>query len=79
MNDYFHTLIMNTQSAEICLVAHTESALQRVVDRFADASRLFGLIISLGKTEVLFQPSPPSTGRPPSIAIEETELKTMDE
>ncbi|KAK3731248.1 hypothetical protein RRG08_025791 [Elysia crispata] len=59
-------------------MAHSVSALQRIV-KFAEASRLFGLTISLGMTEVLFQPSPLSTGRPPSITIEETELMAVDE
>ncbi len=35
------------------LVAHTEQDLQVIVDRFSVASKLFGLTISLGKTEVL--------------------------
>ena len=73
-------MILEALFADDCaLMAHTESALQRIVDKFAEASRLFGLTISLGKTEVLFQPSPLSTGNPPSITIEETELKTVDE
>ncbi|KAL8570335.1 hypothetical protein ACOMHN_035753 [Nucella lapillus] len=56
-----------------------ESALQLIVNKFAEAFYLFGLTISLGKTEVLFQPSPLTTGRHPSISIEETELKTVEE
>jgi len=73
-------IILEALFADDCaLMAHTESALQRIVDKFAEASRLFGLTISLGKTEVLFQPSSLSTGRLPSITIEETELKTVDE
>ncbi|KAL8610931.1 hypothetical protein ACOMHN_042548 [Nucella lapillus] len=58
------------------LMAHTESALQLIVNKFAEASRLFGLTISLDKTDVLFQPSPLTTGRHPSISIEGMELKT---
>ncbi|KAL6488465.1 hypothetical protein MHYP_G00022060 [Metynnis hypsauchen] len=54
-----------------------ELAIQQIVDKFAEASRLFGLTI--GKTEVLFQPSPLSTGRRPSIFIEGTELKTVEQ
>ncbi|KAL6484915.1 hypothetical protein MHYP_G00069600 [Metynnis hypsauchen] len=71
-------LILEALFADDCaLMAHTELAIQRIVDKFAEASRLFGLTISLGKTEVLFQPSPLSTGRRPSIFIEGTELKTV--
>ena len=38
---------------DAALVAHTERALQRVTSCFTDASRLFGLEVSLKKTEVL--------------------------
>ena len=43
---------------DAALVAHTERALQRVTSCFPDASRLFGLEVSLKKTEVLHQPAP---------------------
>ncbi|KAL8615669.1 hypothetical protein ACOMHN_034819 [Nucella lapillus] len=61
------------------LMAHTESALQLIVSKFAEASRLFGLTISLSKTEVLFQPSPLTTGHHPFISTKGTELKTVKE
>ncbi|KAL8611913.1 hypothetical protein ACOMHN_061994 [Nucella lapillus] len=64
---------------DCALTAHTESALQLIVNKFAEESRLFGLTISLGKTEVLFQPSPLIPGRHPSISIEGTELTTVEE
>ncbi|PFX14178.1 Kexin [Stylophora pistillata] len=48
-------------------MAHTESTLQLTVDKFAEASRLFGLTISLGKTEVLFQPGPLATDHRPLL------------
>ncbi|KAL8619589.1 hypothetical protein ACOMHN_019645 [Nucella lapillus] len=73
-------LILEALFADDCaLMAHTESPLQFIVNKFAEASRLFGLTISLGKTEVLFQPSPLTTGHHPSISIEGTELKTVEE
>ncbi|KAL6475004.1 hypothetical protein MHYP_G00160440 [Metynnis hypsauchen] len=73
-------LILEALFADDCaLMAQTEPAIQRIVDKFAEASRHFGLTISLGKTEVLFQPSPLSTGRRPSIFIEGTELKTVEQ
>ncbi len=43
---------------DAALVAHTEQALQRLTSCFADACRLFGLEVSLKKTEVLHQPAP---------------------
>ena len=62
------------------LMAHTEADLQMIVDKFAEASRLFGLTISLGKTEVLFQPAPASnSATPPSITINGTLLKTVQD
>ena len=39
-------------------LAHTEEALQLIVNRFSDAANSFGLTISLKKTEVLYQPHP---------------------
>ncbi|PFX16641.1 Craniofacial development protein 2 [Stylophora pistillata] len=60
-------------------MAHTVSTLQLTVEKFAEASRLFGLTISLQKTEVLFQSSPLTTDHRPSISIEGTELRTVDE
>ena len=72
-------LITEALFADDCaLMAHKESDLQSTVDKFAEASRLFGLTISLGKTEVLFQPAPASTSQPPSISIEGTQLQTVD-
>ena len=61
------------------LFTHTENALQCVASCFAQAAQLFGLEISLKKTdlEVLHQPAPKETYRPPHIAIGETELKAV--
>ena len=48
------TLLQEILFADDCaLVAHAEQDLQRMLDRFSEASKLFGLTISLGKTEVL--------------------------
>ena len=50
-------LITELLFADDCaLFAHTEEALQRIVNRFSDAAKNFGLTISLKKTEVLYQP-----------------------
>ena len=43
---------------DAALVAHTETAPQRVTSCFAEAAQLFGLELSLKKTEVLHQPAP---------------------
>ena len=62
---------------DAALVAHTERALQRLTSCFAEAAQLFGLEISLKKTEVLHQPAPQEEYHPPHISIDETELNTV--
>ncbi|TWW65546.1 hypothetical protein D4764_21G0004460 [Takifugu flavidus] len=60
-------------------MAHTEPDLQIIVDRFAEAARLFGLMISLSKTEVMHQPAPGTSAPPPNVSIEGTELKVVEQ
>ena len=43
---------------DCAFLAHTEEALQHIVNRFSDAAKIFGLTISPEKTEVLYQPPP---------------------
>jgi hypothetical protein len=70
--------ILEALFADDCaLMAHTEPDLQCIVNKFAEASRLFGLTISLGKIEVLLQRAPVYNALPPSITIDGTELKTV--
>ena len=64
---------------EYVLMVHKESDLQLNVDESVEVSHLHGLIISLGKTEVLLHPAPGSTAPPSSISIEGTTLKTVEE
>ena len=59
-------------------MAHTGSDLQHIVAKFTDASQLFGLTICLGKTEVQHQLPPGTTAPAPSITIDETELKVVE-
>ena len=54
------TVIEALFADDSALMAHRESDPQVIVNTFAEVSRLFGLTISLGKTEVLFQPAPAS-------------------
>ena len=75
-------LLLEALFADDCaLIAHTEFDLQVIVNRFAEACRLFGLTISLSKTEVLFQPAPGTVRPPPTptIRIESTQLKVVDQ
>ncbi|KAK4309191.1 hypothetical protein Pmani_019155 [Petrolisthes manimaculis] len=73
-------LVTEALFADDCaLMSHTEADLQLIVNKFAEASRLFGLTISLGKTEVFYQPSPASPEHhPPTILIGDTALKTFE-
>ena len=55
--------------ADDCVfMAHREleSDLQIIASKFAEASSLFGLTVSLGKTEVLFQPAPAAVAHRPT-------------
>ncbi|KAI8490993.1 hypothetical protein Bbelb_314120 [Branchiostoma belcheri] len=62
---------------DAALVAHTEFAMQRVTSCFAEASELFGLEVSLKKTEVLHQPVPLRKYCPICIKIGEKPLKAV--
>ena len=59
---------------DAAFTAHTEEALQRLTDRFADACTKFGLIISLKKTQVLGQ----DVSGVPSISIGDHTLEVVD-
>ena len=69
--------VLEALFADDCaLMEHRESDLQTIVNKFAEASHLFGLTISLGKTEVLFQPAPAAGAHGPTISIDGTQLRT---
>ena len=59
-------------------MAHDHSELQLTLDHFSEASKLFGLTISLGKTEVLHQPAPQINHPVPSISIDGTQLANVE-
>lgn len=66
-------LITEALFADDCsLLAHSKSDLQIIMSRFTEATQLFGLTISLSKTEVLLQPAQGSTAPPPTIYIGNT-------
>ena len=58
------------------LLAHSEEALQHIVNCFSDAAKNFGLTFSLKKTEVLHQPR--KAYSPPHISIDGTNLNAVD-
>ena len=63
---------------DCALLAHTEKALQHIVNRFSDAAKNFGLTISLKKTEVLYQPPPCEAYSLPHISIDGTNLDAVE-
>ncbi|CAH1266354.1 Hypp3340 [Branchiostoma lanceolatum] len=72
-------LILDLLFADDCaLLAHTEEALQTVVNHFAEACKAFGLTISLKKTEVMYQKPPRGTYTPPQISIDGQSLNAVE-
>lgn len=47
-------------------------------DHSSEASKLFGLIVSLSKTEVLNQPAPNTSHSKPTIIIDGTQLVNVE-
>ena len=73
-------LIIEALFVDDCvLVAHKEDHLKSTVDRFAEASRLFGLTIRLGKPEVLVQAAPNTIRPQPHIPIKGVQLMCVEE
>ena len=74
-----NSLIQEALFADDCaLMAHKPIDLQDMLNSFSNASKQFGLTISLGKTEVLFQRAPNSVAPQPAILIDDVELKVVD-
>ena len=73
-------IVLEALLADDCaLMAHRESDLQIIVNKFAETYRLFGLTISLGKTGFLFQQAPTTVTHRPTISTDGTQLKTVDD
>ena len=71
------TLLQEVLFADECaLMAHAEQDLQRMLDRFSEASKLFGLTISFGKMEVLHQPASYYHPPPPPSPLTTNHLPT---
>ena len=72
-------LLQDALFANDCaLVAHDNSDLQLMLDRFSDASKLFGLTISLGRIEVLHEPAPHTNHPASSISIDGIQLANVE-
>ena len=63
---------------DCALLAHTEEALQHIVNRFSNAAKNSGLTISLKKTEVLYQPPSREAYNPPHTSIDGTSLNAVE-
>lgn len=59
---------------DAAITAHTEEALQRLINRFADACSNFGLTISLKKTQIMCQ----DVSSAPNISIGNHTLEVVD-
>ena len=59
---------------DVALTAHSEEGLQHLVDKLSHACKVFGLTISLRKTNILAQ----GAEFPPVITIDNTELEVVD-
>ena len=74
LEQLFHNLLYANNTA---LVAHTKRPQQHLTSCFAEAAQLFGLEVSLKKTEVLHQPAPLEEYCSPHITTGGTELKAV--
>ena len=73
------TVVRDFLFADDCaLAAHSEEDLQELADCFATAAKMFGLTVSIKKTEVLRQLAPNTTRPPPNISMDGNALKNVD-
>lgn len=71
-------LVLESLFTDDCaFMAHKEDHLQMIADRFAEATRLFGLTISLGKRRSYSQVALSTTQPRPNITIEGSQLKCV--
>ena len=63
---------------DCALAAHSDIDLQELADCFATAAKIFGLTVSIKKTEVLRQLAPNTARPPPNITMDRNALKYVD-
>ena len=63
---------------DCALATHSEVDLQELADCFATAAKIFGLTVSIKKTEVLRQLAPNTARPPPNITMDGNALKNVD-
>lgn len=63
---------------DTALIAHDPTKMQQMVDVFSETTRKLGLQINIGKTEVMYQPSPSNPDpHEPVIKIDDEPLKVV--
>jgi exonuclease III len=71
-------LIQELLYADDCaLEAHSQQEMQRIVDKFADSAKNYGLTINIQKTEVMYQPAPGNPYHAPQVSIDGVNLKAV--
>ena len=63
---------------DFALLVHSEEALQDIVNRFSEAARNFGLILSLKKIEVLYQTPSRGAYSLPQISVDGISLSAVE-
>ena len=72
-------LVRDLLYADDCaIVAHSEEELQQLTNSLSEATKKFGLTISIKKTEVLHQPAKASASSQPDIQIDGKVLNNVD-
>ena len=73
------SLVRDLLYADDCaVVAHWEDDLQRLADSLSAVTKLFGLTVSIKKTEVMFQPGKRSRANMPEIKIDGKAFNNVD-
>ena len=75
----FETLVRELLYADDAnFVAHSDAALQIIMNRFSAACRAFGLTISLKKTQLTFTPPPGLLHSETNILVNDTRLNVVE-
>lgn len=72
-------LVRDLLFADDCaLMAHTQQDMQVIMDKFSAATKRFGLVISIKKTQVMYQPAPGQPYQSPHVHVDGVELEAVD-
>ena len=62
---------------DIAFVAHSHQDIQDIVTRFTTAAKSYGLQINIKKTELMFQPSPGTSGNCQTVKVDDSDITTV--